>query len=147
MRHINEKGLQIIKDSENCELIVYTCPGGKRTIGWGHVLADDTPDGFTITQEQADNLLKEDLEMVQQHLAIVLQHVPLTDNQWSALVSFVFNIGIGNFIQSTLKRKLNEGDYQGAADEFGRWVYAKGKKLNGLIIRRAKERSLFLETT
>ena len=145
MREINAKGLAIIKESEGLSLVPYFCPGNVLSIGFGNTTHAAEYD--MITEQQAEEFLKEDLEMVQQHLAIVLQHVPLTDNQWSALVSFVFNIGIGNFIQSTLKRKLKEGDYQGAADEFGRWVYAKGKKLNGLIIRRAKERSLFLETT
>ena len=145
MRHINEQGLAIIKDSENCELTVYTCPGGKRTIGWGHVLADDTPDGFTITQEQADNLLKEDLADAEEQVSIVTQHVPLTDNQFSALVCWNYNVGFQNMINSTLLKKLKAGDYPGAADEFERWIYSKGKKLPGLVIRRAKERALFLE--
>lgn len=145
MRHINEKGLAIIKEREGCKLQVYTCDGGKRTIGWGHVVPDFTPDDFAITQELADAWLETDIEKTQHDLAIATQHIILTDNQWSALVSFCFNVGIGNFLSSTMRRKLNAGDYEGAANEFPKWVYAKGKKLAGLVKRREKEKSLFLE--
>lgn len=144
MRHINEKGLAIIKESETCKLTMYICPGGKKTIGWGHVLPDDT-DIISIPQSLADGWLREDIEKTEEQLAVATQHIILTDNQWSALVSFCFNVGIGNFLSSTMRRKLNAGDYEGAADEFGKWVYAKGKKLAGLVKRREKEKSLFLE--
>lgn len=142
MRHINEKGLVIIKDSESLRLKRYKCPAGYWTIGWGH--RDDTL--LEINEAQADEFLKEDVEGAEEDVDMLVE-VPITDNQFSALVSFVFNIGGTAFSKSTLLRKLNAGDYEGAADEFPKWVYAKGKKLNGLIIRRAKERSLFLEST
>lgn len=144
MRQINEHGLAIIKESEGLYLEPYTCPGGYYSIGYGnrtHALEFDK-----ITEEQAEEFLLEDLNDTYQHLAIICQHIPLTDNQWSALCSFVYNVGSGKFLNSTLLLKLKAGDYDGAANEFGRWVYAKGKKLNGLIVRRAKERSLFLES-
>ena len=70
--------------------------------------------------------------------------VPLTDNQFDALCSFVFNLGSGAFQSSTLRRRLNRGDYEGAANEFPRWVFAGGRKLKGLIKRRSDERLLFL---
>lgn len=143
MRTINEHGLAIIKESEGLSLIPYICPGGYYSIGYGnrtHALEFNK-----ITEEQAEEFLLEDLNDTYQHLAILCQHIPLTDNQWSALVSFVYNVGSGKFSNSTMLKKLKAGDYLGAGDEFGRWVYAKGKKLNGLIIRRAKEESLFLE--
>lgn len=71
--------------------------------------------------------------------------VPLTQNQYDALVSLVFNIGRGSFARSSLLKKLNAGDMTGAAQEFPRWVYAKGKKLPGLITRRNDEMELFLK--
>jgi lysozyme len=144
MRKINEHGLAIIKESEGCRLTVYTCDGGKRTIGYGHVLPDNTIDGTTVSQGLADAWLDRDVQRAARDVEDLVK-VILTDNQFSALVSFVFNVGRGNFSTSTLLRKLNMEDYGGAANEFGKWVYAKGRKLNGLIIRRAKERSLFLE--
>lgn len=142
MRHINEKGLAIIKDSESLRLKRYKCPAGYWTIGWGH--RDDTL--LKINEAQAEEFLKEDVEGAEEDVDMLVE-VPITDDQFSSLVSFVFNIGGTAFSKSTLLRKLNTGDYEGAADEFPKWVYAKGKKLNGLIIRRAKERSLFLEST
>jgi lysozyme len=72
-------------------------------------------------------------------------HVPLTQNQFDALVSFVFNLGVGNFRTSTLLKKLNAGDNDGAAQEFGRWIHAGGKALPGLVRRREAERALFLK--
>jgi lysozyme len=144
MRAINEKGLAIIKSSEGCKLDRYRCSAGKWTIGWGHKITFGEPfDTNTITQEQADWLLEKDLE--EKEIEVSNVNVPLTDNEFSALVSFVYNIGWAKFATSTLLNKLNEGDYQGAANEFGKWIYAKGIPMNGLKIRRAKERSLFLE--
>ena len=107
MREINEKGLKIIKESEGLSLIPYICPGGELSIGYGNRTHAHEFD--IITEQQAEEFLREDLENTQTQLGIVLQHVPLNDNQWSALVSFVYNIGISNFIQSTLKGKLNQG--------------------------------------
>ena len=143
MRSINEKGLAIIKESEGLSLLPYICPGGEISIGYGN--RSHAAEFDIITEAQAEQFLQEDLEETYYHLAITTQHLVLTDNQWSALVSFVFNVGIGQFIQSTLKRKLQAGDYEGAANEFRKWVYAKSKKLPGLVKRREKERSLFLE--
>ena len=144
MRQINEHGLQIIKVSEGLSLTPYVCPGGYLSIGYGNRTHAHEFD--LITEEQAEEFLLEDLNDTYQHLAILCQHIPLTDNQWSALVSFVYNIGSGKFSNSTLLRNLKAYDYLGAGDEFGKWVNGGGKKLRGLVIRRAKERSLFLET-
>jgi lysozyme len=142
-RPINEKGLAIIKESEGLSLTPYICPGGYPSIGYGN--RTHATEFDIITEQQAEQFLQEDLEDTYYHLAITTQHLVLTDNQWSALVSFVYNVGIGKFIQSTLSRKLKAGDYEGAGNEFRKWVYANGKKLPGLIKRREKERSLFLE--
>lgn len=144
MRHINEHGIAIIKASEGLFLKPYICAGGKLTIGYGNT--SHAAEYDEITEEQAEEFLKEDVGDTEYYLGILTQHIPLTDNQWSALVSFVFNVGSHNFASSTLRSKLIAGDYLGAANEFGKWKYAGDTVLNGLITRRAKERSLFLET-
>ena len=142
-REINEEGLGIIKTYEGLELERYKCPGGVWTIGYGNT--SNAMKFRKITKEQAEDFLQEDLHEVYRYLSLITRNIPLNGNQWSALVSFVFNIGIGAFINSTMLRKLKALDYEGASREFGKWVYSKGKKLDGLIKRRETERSLFLK--
>uniref|UniRef100_UPI001B316D19 lysozyme n=1 Tax=Pantoea ananas TaxID=553 RepID=UPI001B316D19 len=96
-----------------------------------------------ITGEQADKYLREDLLVAELTINTNVK-VKLTQNQFDALASFVFNLGSGNFVKSTLLKKLNAGDIAGAADEFGKWVNAGGKKLAGLVKRRAAEREVFI---
>jgi lysozyme len=153
MREINEKGLAIIKDSEKLMLDRYKDPVGIYTIGWGHkILWNEPYDTHTITKEQADEILIDDLRKTCDQLAIACEHIPLNDNQWSALVSFCFNTGVqrmmrnSNGSETKIYGFLKMGEYDLAANQFTKWVYAKGIELNGLKIRRAKERSLFLET-
>lgn len=133
-------GIDIIKKFEGCELEAYLCPAGVPTIGYGHTYGVRL--GRTISQAEADVLLDHDyqdsIEAVEE-----LIKVPLSENQIEALASFVFNLGRGKLIGSTLRKKLNQGDYKGAAEEFDKWVFAGGKKLNGLIARRAAEKALF----
>ena len=103
-------------------------------------VTEDHPD---ITEDQADQLLRRDVSKSEQSV-IRLIRVPLEDGQYDSLCSFVFNLGSGALQSSTLRRKLNRGDYIGAADEFPRWVFAGGRKLKGLIRRRDHERLMFL---
>lgn len=146
-RKINDKGLQIIKEREGLYLEKYLDDNDGWTVGWGHLIKGNEPfDCDVITIEQAEWLIRYDVKWAEARVAITCLHVPLTDNQFSALVSFVFNIGIAQFRTSTLLKKLKAGDYQGAADQFSRWKYDDGEVTQGLVIRRAKERSLFLET-
>ena len=104
-RQINAAGLAIIKGKEGCKLRAYRDARGILTIGWGHA-GPDVAEGMQITQERADELLLQDLATVEAGLP-PLVHVPLTDNQFSALVSFAYNLGLGTFSASTLRRKLN----------------------------------------
>ena len=134
-------GIDIIKKFEGCELEAYLCPAGKPTIGYGHTYGVKL--GRTITQAQANILLEQDYQDALNGVEELVK-VPLTENQLGALTSFVFNLGRGKLIGSTLRKKLNQGDYKGAAEEFDKWVFAGGKKLNGLIARRAAEKELFL---
>lgn len=139
-------GIDLIKQFEGCKLKAYICPAGKNTIGWGHTKGVRI--GDTISQSLADKILQDDyLECENQVKKMVT--VPLNANQMGALCSFVFNLGAGALMGSTLLRKLNTGDYKGAALEFEKWVYAKDPKtgvrviLSGLERRRKAERQLF----
>ena len=137
-------GKSIIKYCEGLRLTSYTCPAGKPTIGWGHTYGVKL--GRTISEAEAEVLLDHDYQQAEDDV-LELVTVPLTDNQLGALTSFVFNLGQGNFSKSTLLRKINASDFAGAAAEFDKWVYATVNgvktKLNGLVVRRKLERSLF----
>jgi lysozyme len=143
--HINDEGVRLIKESESLRLTAYQDAVGIWTIGYGHTGPDVTP-GKTITREQADALLRSDVGSAESDVRRLVK-VPLSSNQFSALVSFVFNVGAGptGFGGSTMLRLLNQGDYAGAADQFPRWNKAGGKVLQGLVKRRAAERALFLK--
>lgn len=144
---ISAAGLELVKFFEGLRLTAYVDPVGVLTIGWGHTGADVDP-GQTITKKQAEDLLIADLVHHEEYVDQIVE-VPLNDNQRSALVSFAFNVGNGALASSTLLRKLNDGDYSGAADEFLRWVKGtvNGQKvtLAGLVKRRKAERQLFLD--
>ena len=137
-------GKSIIKYCEGLRLTSYMCPAGKPTIGWGHTYGVKL--GRTISEAEAEVLLDHDYQQAEDGV-LELVKVPLTDNQLGALTSFVFNLGQGNFSKSTLLRKINASDFAGAADEFDKWIYATVNgiktKLNGLVVRRKLERSLF----
>ena len=140
---INAAGLQIIKESESCCLTAYPDPGTGGvpwTIGWGHTRG--VVQGMRITQHQADVYLLQDLEEAESFVKRTVT-VPLNSNQFSALVSLAYNVG-SQLGSSTLWRKLNQGDYEGAAEEFPKWKFAGGSVLRGLVIRRDKERTLFM---
>jgi len=134
-------GIDIIKKFEGLKLKAYLCPAGKPTIGYGHTYGVKL--GRTISKAEADVLLDHDYQDALNAVEELVK-VPLTENQLGALSSFVFNLGRGKLIGSTLRKKLNQGDYKGAAEEFDKWVFAGGVKLNGLIARRAAEKELFL---
>ena len=146
-RHINERGLALIKAFEGLHLQAYKDAVGIWTIGWGHtgIVHQDgsVHEGRTITEEQAEELLKYDLRNFERAVARLVT-VPLDDDQFAALVSFAFNLGEGNLQKSTLLKKLNAGDYASAAEEFGKWNQAGGQVLAGLVRRRESEQRLFL---
>lgn len=111
------------------------------SIGYGHFMGS-SPTMDSITQTAAVQLLAQDTATAAQAVNDNVQ-VPLTQNQYDALVDFAYNAGVGAFKSSTLLRKLNAGDYSGAAAEFKRWIYSRGVMLNALIKRRQKETALF----
>jgi lysozyme len=140
---INAAGLDLVKSFEGCRLEAYDDGTGTWTIGWGHTPAQP---GESITQQQADNLLLSDLSMAERCVNNAVSH-NITPNQFAALVSFTFNLGCGALEGSTLLACVNNGNYEAAAAEFGRWVYAGGVPLPGLVRRRAAEAALFMEAS
>ncbi len=130
----------LIQQFESLRLIAYKCPGGVWTIGYGHT--SGVQEGMTITEAEADELLAEDIEVCEKQINSL--NLSLNQNQFDALVSFLFNVGIGNFSKSTLLMKVKVNPYDNSiADEFARWVCSKGKKLTGLQRRRTSEIKLY----
>ncbi len=141
-RFTNPNGIKLIKQFEGFSPIPYTCAGGYLTIGYGHKLIPS--DRYKkLTEARAEIVLKKDLLRTER---AVLRYIeaPLTDDQFAALVSFTFNLGPATLQRSTLRQKINYGQYKEAAKEFPRWTYAAGKNLTGLTRRRKTEKRLFL---
>jgi lysozyme len=145
MRHLNAAGRHIIGSSESFSLEAYLDDAYVWTIGWGTTRIDGKPvkDGDVITKEKAVECVYKDIDEFEAAINKYVK-VSLSDNQFSSLVSLVYNIGTERFRTSTLLKKLNAGDYDGAADEFDRWIYSRGRIFNGLITRREREKELFL---
>lgn len=145
MRKLNRTSLNKIKLWEGLRLKAYQDQAGVWTIGFGHT-GPDVHEGLEITEEQAEELLLEDLQEAQAAVGRYVK-VELTDNQYGALVSFVFNVGGGAFRNSTLLKKLNAGDYAAVPGQLARWnkITVGGKKVTneGLVNRRAAEAGLW----
>ena len=138
--NISPKGIALIKEFEGIRLKAYKCPGGVWTIGYGHTAG--VKPGMVITKAQAEEYLKADLIAFERYLNGL--GLDLDQNQFDALISLIYNIGIGNFQKSTLLRKarINAND-NSIMDEFLRWVYSKGRVLRGLQRRRLREMKLY----
>ena len=137
---ISQEGLSLIKKFEGCRLEAYYCSGGVLTIGYGHTGGVKETD--TITQEEADKLLKGDILKFEQYVEDNVM-VELDQSQFDALVAWTFNLGVGNLRESTMLKKLNSEDYASVPSEMKRWNKAGGKTLDGLIRRRKAESLLF----
>ena len=131
----------IIKEFEGCKLKAYKCPADVWTIGYGHT--DGVKEGDEITQQEADRLLASDVDLFTSGVQRLVTS-DINRNQLGALVSFAFNLGLGNLRHSTLLKLVNAGDFVGAANQFPRWNKAAGKVLPGLVRRREAEKKLFL---
>lgn len=135
----------LIKRLEGFSPVPYPDSGGRMTIGYGHLIRPGES-FIRISREEAESLLKEDIREAEIAVNSYVK-VPLSENQKTALVSFVFNIGAGAFLDSDMLEILNRGDYNGAASEFRRWnkVRVKGQYVvsNGLVNRRAEEEKVF----
>lgn len=140
----NEKGIELIKSSESLQLKKYKCPAGIDTIGYG-TTGDRIKNINTCTEAQAEAWLKEDVENKIEKRLATLVTVPLNENQFSALVSFCYNVGCGAFSKSTLRKVINAdpNNFKGIEEQFMKWCMAGGKRLKGLERRRAAEFKLY----
>jgi len=137
---ISQEGLSLIKKFEGCELESYKCAAGVWTIGYGST--NGIEEGMEISQERADMLLLEDVEVFEEAVNKLVE-VPLEQNQFDALVSWTFNLGSTNLQNSTLLKVLNNEDYEGVPSQIKRWNKAGGEVLQGLVRRREAEALLF----
>lgn len=136
----SQKGINLIKQFEGCELEAYKCPAGIWTIGYGHTV--DVYKGMKITEKEAEILLIDDLPKYEKYA----QDFAINQNQFDALVSFIYNVGSGNFMKSTLRKKIMAGaNEQEIRNEFAKWRRGGGKILPGLVKRRKAEADLFYQ--
>ncbi|WP_144756291.1 lysozyme, partial [Bartonella saheliensis] len=145
MRKISKEGLELIKQWEGLRLNAYKDTIGVWTIGYGHTSAAGKPfvhKGMTITEKQAEELLCKDLRQFENTVAKAVT-VSLNSWQFAALVSFCYNVGTIAFCNSTLLKKLNQGEYEAVPAELQKWTKAGGKRLQGLVHRRVAEAGLW----
>lgn len=147
-RHVNEEGLELIKRWEGLNLTAYGDICGKITIGYGHTNDSGNPpkvfEGLTITKADAEKILRRDLRACEEYVDKIVK-VPLTDNQFSSLVSFCYNVGSKNLQNSTLLKKLNSGHTEAVPRELMKWTKSGGRIVKGLANRRAAEAGLWVK--
>lgn len=142
MRHITPAGLQLIMRHEGFSPTPYICPARVKTIGYGHVIEAGENFPAAISEKEAQMILQRDVGAAE-HAVLRLIAVPLTNGQFDALVSFTFNLGSGALQRSILRRKVNRGEHEEVPQELMKWVWAAGRKLPGLIRRRAEESFIY----
>ncbi len=145
--NMNEAGLAIIRNAEGLRLRAYRDATGIWTIGYGHTAAAGEPKvvgGLAITREEAETTLARDVATFAKGVAAAVT-VSLNDDQFSALVSFAYNVGLGNFRGSSVLKAVNAGDFEAVPRRLGLWVKAGGRTLGGLVKRRAAEAALFMK--
>lgn len=134
------EGIALIKKFEGCELKAYQCSAGVWTIGYGHT--KDVEEGDTISKDQAEEMLVEELHEYENYVNEYV-NVALSQNQFDALVSWVYNLGPANLKSSTMLKVLNDGKYEDVPYQMKRWNKAGGKVLDGLVRRREAEALLY----
>ena len=137
---IGNKGLEMIKHFEGLELNAYKCAAGVWTIGYGHTKG--VQEGMVISEETANEMLVEELNEYENYINTLVT-VELNQNQFDAMVSWVYNLGSSNLQASTLLKVLNAGNYEGVPEQIMRWNKAGGRVLEGLTRRRQAEADLF----
>ena len=140
MRMANKAGIDLIKEFEGLRLEAYQCSAHLWTIGYGHTKG--VYKGQKITKEQAEAFLLDDLQVAQNAIDRLVK-VPLNENEYAALVCFVFNVGVGNFYGSTLLKLLNRGFYDQVPMQLMRWNKVNGEVNGGLSRRRSAEAKLW----
>jgi len=146
---INQAGLDLVKTYEGFRSDIYICSGNRKSYGFGSTRGFDgkrlTGNEKPISREDAEKLLKRDLQSAEKAIHRMVK-VPLSENQFSAICSWIYNLGSGSWQRSTARLKLNRFDYTGCINEMIRWNRASGKRLRGLVLRRESERLLFLRS-
>ncbi|EKF9276361.1 lysozyme [Vibrio cholerae] len=142
MRHVTQDGIDLIKRFEGFSPTVYVCPAGYPTIGYGHLVREAERYQQGVTEAEAEDLLRRDVHAAESAVLRLID-VPLTNGQFDALVSFTFNLGAGTLQRSTLRRKVNRQAHSEVPEQFMRWVWAGGRKLDGLIRRREREALIY----
>lgn len=142
-RKINAAGLALVKSFEGCKLDSYRCAAGVATVGYGHT-GPDVRIPMTITPERAEELLEQDLARFETGVEALTEGVPTDDNQFAALVSLAFNIGLSAIATSTVLKRHRLGNKMGAANAMLMWNRGGGRVLAGLSRRREAERKLYL---
>jgi len=144
MRSISKEGLALIERFEGFAVMPYRCPAGYITVGYGHVVRAGEDFSAGLTAEAARTLLARDVQVAEAAVRRLIA-VPLTQGQFDALVSFTFNLGAGALQRSTLRRKINRGDHADVPQELAKWVFAGGRALRGLVLRRKAEAALYVQ--
>jgi lysozyme len=145
--NITQQGLALIRRAEGFRSIAYRDAAGTWTIGYGHTSSAGSPSvrrGMKITRQQAEQILVRDVASFA-HGVESLVAVPLTEGQFSALVSFAYNVGLENFRKSSVLRAVNAGDFAAVPRRLSLWVKSRGRVLPGLVSRRAAEAAMFIE--
>lgn len=143
---MTKRGIELVKRFEGFSPTLYYCPAGIPTIGYGVVVHDvEKWKNVRLTREEAEKMLIEILAKYEALVRRALNYKKLHDYCYDALVSFTYNVGIGAFRASTLRRKILRGELLDASNEFERWIYAGGRPLEGLRRRRRAEKELYLE--
>jgi len=141
-----QEAIRLIKTFEGFSPVVYICPAGFRTVGYGHVVLPEEEERFkkAITESEGEELLYHDLLRFQVAINRLIK-IQIHDLMFQAILSFSYNVGVYAFRASTLRRLINEGAFEEAALQFPRWIYVGGRQLKGLLRRRIAERELFLK--
>ena len=139
---MSDYAFERLKEFEGLRLTSYMCAGGKWTIGYGHTKG--VREGQRIDKRTAEKYLQQDIEYFEGFLAKEPYAEEITQGQWDALVSFIFNLGVGNYLSSTLRKKImRDVDEPSIPDEFRRWVHSNGKVQPGLLKRREWEAQMY----
>lgn len=139
-----DTAVKLISSYEGFSATTYVCAAGKKTIGYGFTDSSLVAQA-QMSMQEAWHILGAKVKDLAKQIKAELKGISLSANELAALVSFTYNVGLYNFKSSTLVKLLKAGDKRSAAKEFDKWVYAKGKVLNGLVKRRAAEKALFLK--
>lgn len=141
-RRASEEALRLIRFFEGFQPMMYRCPGGYDTIGYGHVVRAKRAFVHGISRREAEDLLHQDVEEAAEAVERLLP-VPLSEGQFDALVCFTYNLGAGALQRSRLRQCVRRAEHEAAQKEFLRWIYAGGKPLRGLLHRRMAEAQLY----